>query len=74
MEAENIIEHWRRRPFQPFHIHVTDGQSYEVRHPEQMWITRRWSYIGLGDNGDLPYERDVTVANVHITRITSLEG
>ncbi len=30
----------RKRPFQMFRIHVTDGTVYEIRHPEMMVVGR----------------------------------
>ena len=34
MTAEKIDEQLHRQPFEPFRIHMSDGSSYEVRHPE----------------------------------------
>lgn len=28
--------HHRRRRFEPFRVHVADGKSYEVRHPDRI--------------------------------------
>ncbi len=34
MNAETIHELVRRQPFQPFAIHLSNGEVHEVRHPE----------------------------------------
>jgi hypothetical protein len=28
------------KPFVPFRIHMTDGKSFEVQHPEFVWVFR----------------------------------
>ena len=34
MTLEKIREAWAARPFRPFAIHLADGRSVFVRHPE----------------------------------------
>ena len=34
MNAEPIQAMLRRQPFAPFEVHVSNGEVYEVRHPE----------------------------------------
>jgi predicted NodU family carbamoyl transferase len=34
MNAEQIRERVRRQPFQPFAIHLSNGEVHQVRHPE----------------------------------------
>ncbi len=40
MTAKEIIELQRIRPFPGLRITISDGQTYEVRHPELMTV---WS-------------------------------
>jgi hypothetical protein len=35
MNAETIRELLRRQPFEPFEVHMSNGEVYAVRHPEQ---------------------------------------
>ncbi len=35
MTTERMLEALRQRPFQPFLIHVADGRTVGVSHPEQ---------------------------------------
>ena len=35
------------RPFKPFRLVMSSGQSYEVRHPEMAWLTRTSILVGI---------------------------
>jgi len=72
MDAEKLYEAVKRRPFEPVRIFVSDGSTYDVKHPEQLLVTKRWSYIGLGGNGEGPFQDNAVVANMHVTRIEPL--
>ena len=74
MDAEKLYQTVKRRPFEPVRICLSDGSSYEVKHPEQLMVTRRWSYIGLGGDGEGPFQDNAVVANIHITRIEPLKS
>ena len=74
MRAEEIRKHVRMQPFRPIRVYVSDGASYDVRHPELMPVTRTEIEIGLdAGNGDLP-EQMVYCDPVRITRIELLDG
>lgn len=73
MDANELYQKVRDRPFEAFRIHVSDGTAYDVKHPEQIMIGRRSSHVGLGD-GEGPFQRIAVVANIHITRIEPLDG
>lgn len=36
MNAETIRERLKRAPFQPFVLELSNGNAYEVRHPEMI--------------------------------------
>lgn len=40
------------RPFQPFRLVMSSGQSYEVRHPEMAFLTRSDILVGVDDGVD----------------------
>jgi hypothetical protein len=64
----------RHRPFQPFRLFVSDGSSYDVRHPELLMLGLRSVVVGLtADPNQDMYERFATVDLVHVTRIEPLE-
>jgi len=40
------------RPFRPFRVVMSSGQTYEVRHPEMAMLTRSDILVGIGDTDD----------------------
>jgi len=68
MRPEDIREFLQRRPFQPFRITLTDGRTYDVRHPELAMVGRSTMAIGLPAPSDPSpvYDRLVTVSLLHV--------
>jgi len=74
MSPNEILAHLRREPFEPFRICLSDGSSYEVRHPENALVTRATIAIALENgDGELP-ERMVYCDPLHVTRVVPLQG
>jgi hypothetical protein len=74
MSPLQILEHLRRAPFRAIRIHLSDGSSYEVTHPENAVVTRTEVAIALeSPGGDLP-ERMVYCDPLHVTRIEPIDG
>lgn len=74
MPPEEILSIVRSQPFRPFRMYVTDGSSYEVRHPEMVLPTKRVVVLGLPGDPAEPFDRTVTVALIHIIRLEPLEA
>lgn len=76
MRPEDIRQFLQRRPFQPFRLTLTDGRTYEVRHPELAMIGRSTVAVGLPTPGDPEpvYDRLVTVSRLHIMQLEPLES
>ena len=74
MPPEDLLEELRRQPFEPFRIHLTDGTTYEVRHPELILVGRRSVVVGISNVEQQPplYDRYTTVALVYIVRLETL--
>ncbi|UCC32474.1 MAG: hypothetical protein JSU86_09365 [Phycisphaerales bacterium] len=73
MRADKIRSHLRKQPFRPVRIYVSDGSSYDVRHPELMLVTRTEVVIALDPGDDAIPERSVYCDPVHVTRIEPLD-
>jgi hypothetical protein len=74
MPVEEILGLLRAQPFTPFSLHLLEGTSYEVRHPEAVLVTRRSLTLGL--NAEPPFylaERTVLISLLAIGRIEILE-
>jgi hypothetical protein len=60
------------RPFQPFRLVTSSGQSYEVRHPEMAMLTRTRLLVGIGDTDDeVPAEFKIC-SLLHVTAVEPL--
>jgi hypothetical protein len=74
VRPDDMLELLRRRPFGPFRIHLSNGQSYDIRHPEVAFVTRAALVLGI-PAPDLPPEiadRATVVALIHINNIEPL--
>jgi hypothetical protein len=65
-----------RRPFSPFRVILSSGDSFEIRHPEFAWLLKGGLYVGLpatGGNGEaeLP-ERAVFCSALHLAGVEQL--
>ena len=62
------------RPFKPFHIHMADGTSIGVDHPELLWRTQggRTIFVNTGGKSvtiiDLLLVTKITFGNGHSKR------
>lgn len=74
MPLEELLRVLRRRPFHPFRVYITDGSSYEVRHPELCMPGARAVIIGLPSSAypEPVYDRIVDIDLLHITRLEPL--
>ena len=76
MRPEDIREFLQRRPFQPFRLTLTDGRTYEVRHPELAMVGRSTVIVGLPAPGEVEpvFDRAVTVSLLHIMQMQPVES
>jgi hypothetical protein len=51
MSAAAIKDMLSLRPFEPFRVRLSSGDSYEVRHPEMALLLRNGIYVALPDDG-----------------------
>jgi hypothetical protein len=71
MRPEDVLEVLRRRPFRPFRIHVSDGTTYEVQHPDWIWVGRSAAMVFIPDLAHFPFVhgRYEIVALLHMVRL-----
>ena len=75
MAPEELRSAVKQQPFEPFRIVLTDGEAYEVRHPDLLWVGQRTAYVGLtGQPGQTYFERSVRVDLLHISRIEPISA
>lgn len=47
MTLQTFRELLTQRPFKPFRLVMSSGQTYDVRHPEMAWLTRTSILVGI---------------------------
>ena len=57
MNADAIREFLNRRPFEPFVIRMSDGEAYEVRHPECLMVLKTKAILGSPEEDRTPTVR-----------------
>ena len=69
MNADTIREWLNRRPFEPFELRLSNGEAYQVRHPE---------VVALGKNriaiADPETDHFTHVALIHVNSISALQA
>ncbi|MBI3415117.1 MAG: hypothetical protein HY043_07325 [Verrucomicrobia bacterium] len=75
MNPSDIREVLDSKPFRPFRLHVSDGSSFEVLHPEFVWVLRTRVDIAV-PTPDQPgvVERVHHCSLLHVTRIEELHA
>ena len=71
-EPEQIRRYTRAVPFEPFEIHMSDGRSYVVEHPDFMMMSKDLTmvYLEMEPDEDNNFQLRVALALDHITQIT----
>jgi hypothetical protein len=73
MRPEELTKLLRTRPFIPLRIIMTDGQTYDIRHPEMVIVLRQRVDIGvLPDPAMEVAEGVVHCSLLHIVRVEEL--
>jgi hypothetical protein len=74
MIPADLLGFVRRRPFQPFRIHLSAGTTYDIHHPEMVMVGMASAVIGLPANLAEPlYARTETVSLDHVVRLVPIE-
>jgi hypothetical protein len=72
MAVQTFRELLTQRPFKPFRLVMSSGESYEVRHPEMAWLTRSDILVGVGETEEgVPAEFRIC-SLLHVTTIEPL--
>ena len=70
MQADYLLKIIRGQPFVPFSLHLDDGTSFGIRHPDQILVLQRTAIIGIpGRNGNEGFQSFVHCALMHVTRL-----
>ena len=47
MSGPELRERIRRQPFVPLRLHLSDGRSFDIKHPELALITTHTVHLGI---------------------------
>lgn len=74
MPAADLLQALRKSPFAPFKIHVSDGVTFEIRHPELVMVGVGSAVVGIPSAGKRPPEIDhyEVVDLRHMTRLEEI--
>jgi hypothetical protein len=69
MNMETIREWLQRRPFEPFVVRLSNGETHEVRHPENVALAKTRIAVSYPEA-----DRIVHVALIHVNSIKALQN
>jgi hypothetical protein len=73
MIPQELRDALRQQPFEPFRLVMSEGEGYDIRHPDLLWIGQWTAMVGLtGDPAKTFYERAVKVDLAHVIRLEPL--
>jgi hypothetical protein len=72
MTVQDFRDLLTAQPFQPFRLVMSSGSSYEVRHPEMAFLSRKSIYVGV-DQADDGIPADFRMCSLlHVTAVEPL--
>jgi hypothetical protein len=54
MRRDELLEALQARPFRPIRLYVSDGGTFDIRHPEMLMVGRGDAIVDLEGNGGRP--------------------
>jgi hypothetical protein len=72
MRAEELKELLNVRPFVPLRIHMTDGRTFDIHHPDNIIVLRGRVDIGVGTDPSGVVDRVEHCSLLHIVRVEEL--
>jgi hypothetical protein len=73
---QHLRDRLHEQPFRPFRIHISDGRTFDVRHPELLMVGIGTATLGIPQAGATEpfYERTVTLSLLHMTTTEYIEA
>lgn len=73
MRQQEVRDALRKMPFQPFRVHLSNGHSYDVRHPEFAALTRLSIFVGLPLRDDGVPDRMIECDLLHVVALEPID-
>lgn len=74
MTRESLKPLLTRRPFEPLRVKTSNGEMFEIRHPEMASLAKSAMVIIHPDPDGLPTDKVEYVSYLHITSVETLLG
>jgi len=74
MTIDTLKDYLRRRPFTPFRVTLSSGQSFDVRHPDAAILLKNGLAVAYGESHDDLPDRLAHLSLLHITSVESLQA
>ncbi len=74
MRADELRELLDRRPFQPIRLHISSGQTVDIKHPEMAFVTRSLVVAGVTESDDRVADYAIHYNLLHVVKIEPLDG
>jgi hypothetical protein len=59
MTADAVFARLRRRPFVPFRLILTSGTTYEILHPEMLFVSKSGLTVAIYDRDQRPSPEEI---------------
>ena len=73
MTAETFREILHRMPFEPFRLVMSSGESYNVMHPEMVFVAARSLILAIPDPSHSEGERLAFCSYLHLAHVEILK-
>ena len=77
MTADAVFARLRRRPFVPFRLILSSGTTYDILHPEMLFVSKSGVTVAIYDTGQQPSPdeiplRESLISYLHIAATEDL--
>ena len=74
MRADELRKLLRRRPFEPVRLHISSGETVDIRHPELAIVTRSLVVVGITESDEEVADYAIHYNLLHVVKIEPLNG
>lgn len=74
MRQHEIRDAIRKQPFQPFRIHLSNGQVFDIRHPEFALLTRSSVHVVVPETDNGEFDHVIQCDLIHVVAMEQING
>ena len=73
MNPQTLRDHLQRQPFEPFRVILSNGESFEIRHPEMAMILQNNLLVGFQFSQEGFPERYQVLSLLHVAHLEPIQ-